>query len=123
MKLKDHEEWIRYNAPHMTVFDMMDELDVKDIKGFREFCKRNQIVPLTEGDKKRKYVLELYQTKSKQFIADKLNIKIDRVSQIYNELGIQEPDFTAPKPKTIERNGLSVRQIFQRCHIPNARIR
>ena len=109
MKLRDHEEWIRYNAPHMTVFDMMDELDYRDEKTFRSFCKALDIQPLREGDKVKKYILDLYHKKPQSFFVEKLGYSLVRIQQIYHELNIEEPAFPAKK-------SISVREIFARTH-------
>lgn len=111
MNLKDHEDWIRANASCMTIHDMMEELEWPHIKSFRNFCTRNGIVPLTNTGKKKAYILSLYTKKPMKFFAEKLELCIERVEQLYKELGIEEPDFFDNTP------ALSVIGIFQRCHV------
>lgn len=87
----DIESYVRQNAPYLTKDDMVQETGHSETR-IAKALNDLGITAIGQRQKIKNYIIELYQKKSRQWIADRCNLSMTAIRAYYKELGIKEPE-------------------------------
>ena len=95
-------EFVKQNAPYMTVNDMVEETG-SNAKAINEIFSKLGLIPIKHKQKIKNFILEFYQKKPKSWIMKKTDLSSSSIDLYYKELNIKEPILIKTPIKTVEK--------------------